>query len=221
MTGFGTWTGEAPDPGTDGSGPGLTAAAASWLPAPVQRAQAIEAQAEAKLARAEKRDREERAERAHDDAVSAYVAGAAMRGEVVSAMDLAAGNVGRTLAEVLSGATGELADRIPVHERGERDYELLDAGEPVLRSGRRYDDGWPSSSYEADSMLRRAADLHTDLVMVQARQASRQGRSAEHLEAERAKANRHHGGDSGTDIIMRYVPTPACDGCGHVRCQCR
>ena len=207
----GTWTGETPE---------AVAEAVSWLPGSVLRAQYLEDVEAAKQARAEKRARADRADEAHNKAVAAYMTGAAMRGEAVSAVDAANGNIGRTVAEVLSGATGELADRIPAHQRGERDYELLDAGEPVIRA--RYDDGWPSSSYEADSMLRRAEGLHGDLVRAQSRLASRQGRAAEHIAAERTKANHSHG----TDLhrggeITRYAPTPACDRCGHVRCECR
>lgn len=190
----------------------------SWLPARVQRAQENEDRQEAKEAREAQRAREAAAEEAHNRAVAAYMADAALRGNPVTAMDAANGNIGYTIGEAIARHM-ELGDRIPVHERGERDYELLDAGEPVIRG--RYDDGWPSSSYEADSICARAADLHSDLVMAQSRLASRQGRAAEHLEAERAKAQRAHGGDvHRSGEISRYAPTPACDRCGHVRCQC-
>jgi hypothetical protein len=58
------------------------------------------------------------------------MAGAAARGEDVSAMDAAAGNVGRTVAEVLAGAAAEVADRVP---KGDREpVNLIDP--PAYRS---------------------------------------------------------------------------------------
>jgi hypothetical protein len=194
VTELATWTGEAPEPEIRQE----PAGSGGWLPASVRRRQAVEEQAERRAERAQRAEQADRVEQAHDRAVAAYMAGAAQRGETVSAMDAATGNIGRTLAEVLSGATGELADRIPKGERGPRDYEILGAGEPVIRS-RRYDDGWPSSSYECDSMLRRAENLHRDLVMTQQRIAGAAGRGAEHVEAERAKAERGHGRDARRD----------------------
>jgi hypothetical protein len=155
--------------------------AAAFLPPGVLRQQAIEDRQEAREAREAQRAREAAAEQAHDRAVAAFMAGAAARGEDVPAMAAAAGNIGRTLAEVLSGATSELADRIPAGERGPRDYELLGAGEPVIHASR--SSGWPSTVYEVDSLLRRASGLHGDL---QAARARRDYPAA--LEAARAKS---------------------------------
>ena len=158
--------------------------AGAWLPPSVRRAQEIEQRAEDREAREAERERLDRAEAAHDRAVAAAVAAAVSRGEDVSVLDAAQGLIGRSVEDVLAGATSELAYRIPKAERGERDYELLDAPEPVIRSR---SDGWPESGYSADRLIQQASDNHRWLVAYQARRASRQGRGAEHVAAVRSE----------------------------------
>lgn len=133
---------------------------ASWLPASVQRAQALEDIAEARAERAAERERISRAEAAHDAAVAAHLASAAMRGEYPAPMDVAAGNVGRDLMDVLAAARGDL----------ERDYaptpvadERFVNGEALTASVQR------AAEYDLDRQLRRAQQLHDDLTAVRAR----------------------------------------------------
>jgi hypothetical protein len=224
MSEFAAWTGETPDAGPEPSGPDLTAAAGSWLPASVQRRIAVEEQAERRLARAADRERQDREESAHERAVGAYRAAAEARGEQVPALAIARGEgLGRSLQDVLGDATAA-ADHEDARQaaRAHREAGLEPAHVEVGRS-----DGWPSSSYELDRQLRQADELHHDRIAYRARLASRQGRSAEHIEAERAKADHARGRDTrrsgyyDAGEITRYAPTPACDRCGHVRCQCR
>lgn len=142
----------------------------SWLPARSQRALILENGAErAEAARAEKTQAERRAQ-LEDQALSAYRASAEGRGEVVSAMALATGQAGRTLADILQGAENAAdheAGRQAAQERKSRtDWDYLDAREPVL-AGR--SSAWPSSEYELDRTISRAEDLHRDLVMYAAR----------------------------------------------------
>jgi hypothetical protein len=189
----------------------------SWLPASVQRRIAVEEQAERREARDAERAREARAEAAGDKALAAYRQQAEGRGEVLSAMALAAGEgIGRSIEAVLGDAMAA-ADREDARQRSRdrrEDVCFIDA-EPVIAGASR--SAWPESEWELNRMLRQADELHHDLVMTQTRQASRAGRSAEHLEAERAKANHAHGHDLHRG---RYLPTPACDRCGYIECQC-
>lgn len=141
---------------------------ASWLPPSVMRAQHLEDVAEARTARQEERDRIARAEVAHDAAVASYIAAAAGRGEVVSAVDVVNGTIGRSLQDVLAGSTAEMADRIPKDQRGEKDYELLIDGAMVSRSAPR-SDGGSAADYALDRQLRRARQLHDDLTAIRTR----------------------------------------------------
>jgi hypothetical protein len=191
----------------------------SWLPASVQRRMAVEDQAERREARRAEAERQDRQESAHERAVGAYRAAAEQRGEVVSALQLAAGQgIGRSVEDVFADAVAaaEREDaRAAARQRHEDGGAVLIDAEPRIRASR---SAWPESEYELDRMLREASELHRSLVMTQSRLASRQGRGAEHIEAMR----RDRGASAaGTGTITRYAPTPACSGCGHVRCQCR
>jgi hypothetical protein len=150
--------------------------------------------AEARRAEAERADR---ADKSHEQSLAAYRAAAEQRGEVVSALALASGEVaGRSLAEVFADALDASAHedaRTAARERRESG-EVVFIDEPVIHGASR--SAWPESERELDRMLRRAADLHTDLVMTQQREASRRGRGAEHIEAHRAAAERGHERDA-------------------------
>jgi hypothetical protein len=140
-----------------------------WLPLAAQRNlihEAAQQRAEAKRAELERADH---ADRAHDKALAAYREAAEARGEYVSAVDVAAGRVpGRTVADVFRGAleAGEREDaRAAVRDRRAAQGEVpLMFGEASI--GR---SGWPQSEYELDRQLRRASDLHRDLVAFMAR----------------------------------------------------
>lgn len=172
--------------------------AAPWLPASVVRAQVLEDAAEAREDRARERERADRAEQAHDAAVAAHLAAAAMRGEYPSPMEVAAGSVGRPLMDVLEAARGDLTEAYrPQAPADERFY-----GEPQVQAKR--SSAWTSSSrsfghdsetpgeYERDSLddhlLRRARELHLDLVHFRG-----QRDHAAAMEAARAKSDAAHG----------------------------
>ena len=217
MTELGTWTGEAPDAAEDAPRAEVaTSAPGSWLPPSVARAQAFEDVAEARAARAERRARVDAAEAAHDGAVGAYMAGAAMRGEVVSAADVASGNIGRSMADVFGDAIAA-ADHEDARQAAKAHREAGREPEHVMVRS----DGWPESSYELDRQLRRAGDLHRDRVMFEARLASRQGRAAGHIEALRRNTSTSLAREVEQGTITRYAPTPVCDRCGYIRCECR
>lgn len=77
----------------------------------------------------------DRADHAQDRAIGAYIQAAAQRGEIVTAMDVINGNVGRTFAEITAGATAALADRVPKEMReslADQGIEVIDV--PVRRS---------------------------------------------------------------------------------------
>jgi hypothetical protein len=140
-----------------------------WLPLAAQRNLIHEAaQQRADAARAEKA-RDARNEAAHEQALQAYRQAAEARGEYVSALELAAGEVtGRTVADVFASAleAAEHEDaRAAARERRERQGEVpVLVGEPSI--GR---SGWPASEYEFDRQLQRASDLHRDFVAYMAR----------------------------------------------------
>jgi pyruvate/2-oxoglutarate dehydrogenase complex dihydrolipoamide acyltransferase (E2) component len=158
----------------------------SWLPGRVQRAMAAEAAAERKEAREAEQQREARQEEAHDKALSLYRSQAEERGEVVSAVALATGQVaGRSIEDVFASAIAG-ADQTDARVKAQEKPDnvcLIDAPEPVIHGARR--SGWPSSEYEADRMLRRAADLHTDLMAYRTRRDY-----GATVEAARAKSGR-------------------------------
>ncbi len=146
-------------------------AGASWLPASVQRRMAAEDGHERAEARRAEAKRADQAEAAREQSLAAYRAAAEQRGEVVSALAIASGEVtGRDLADVLGGAAvaGDRADARETARRRRESGEVVFIDEPVIHGASR-SDGWPSSSYEADSMLRRARGLHSDLVRTMAR----------------------------------------------------
>jgi hypothetical protein len=140
-----------------------------WLPLAAQRNLIHEAaQQRADAVRAE-RDLEGRRDRLHDEALQAYRQAAEARGEYVSALELAAGEVaGRTVQDVFASAleAAEREDaRSAARERRERQGEAhVEFGEPVI--GR---SGWPASEYELDRQLERASALHRDFVAYMAK----------------------------------------------------
>jgi hypothetical protein len=140
-----------------------------WLPPRVQRNLIAEAAQEAAAARRAERARDDRADQANDRALAAYRDAAEQR-EYVSAVALATGQqeAGRTLQEVFAGAleaSNREDARAAVREARERQGDVpLFVGEGSI--GR---SGWPASEYELDRQLRRASDLHRDLVAYQAR----------------------------------------------------
>ena len=141
-----------------------------WIPPRAARLQAAEDARERQEARRAEAERADRAEQAHDAALSQYAAQAESRGEVISAIQLATGQgLGRTTADILADAQGA-ADREDARQasRDQReDVHYIGANEPTLHASR--SDGWPGSSYEAARLLRRARDLHADLVAVRAK----------------------------------------------------
>ncbi len=145
------------------------AGAGSWLPASVQRRMAPEDAHERAEARRAKLERADQADQARERSLAAYRAAAEQRGEVVSAMALASGEVtGRDLGDVFADATAA-ADREDARQRA-RDRresgEVVFIDEPVIRDAGRSEPLW---TYEMDRELRRAHDLHGDLVQVMAR----------------------------------------------------
>ena len=142
----------------------------AWLPASVQRRQAAEDARERAEARRADRERAEADERRHEAAVQAWAAAAEVRGEAVSAMQLATGEgIGRSLGDVFAEARAA-ADREDgraeaLRRRLDESGELIYA-EPRIHASR---SGWPESERELDRMLRRADELHRDLVAVRAR----------------------------------------------------
>lgn len=180
---------------------------ADWLPDRVRRAQAIEAQREAREGRDAERARQERADTGHDRALAAYRAGADQRGEEVTAMALATGqDIGRTLGDVLGDAqlAAEREDgRATARERHQRDdVEYIGGAEPRIHASR---SDWPESEYELGRMIREAQDSRSWIAGYRTRVASRRGQAAEHIEAERAAARRAHEGDvyRGQPMISR------------------
>jgi hypothetical protein len=112
-------------------------AGAPWLPPAVRAAQLREDAAEARESRRAEGEAETRREAAHEQALAMYRAGAEARGEVVNAMDLAAGRVpGRPLADILAGAAalGDRQDALEEARRGRSDAEPLhiEFGDPVI-----------------------------------------------------------------------------------------
>jgi hypothetical protein len=157
--------------------------AAGWLPARVQRAQAAEEAAERREARRAEAARAERAEAAREKSLSAFRAAAELRGEVVSALALAAGEVaGRTLGDIFADArrAGDREDALAASR--DRREELVYVDEPVIAGASRSEP--LVSEYALGREIRRAAGLHSDLMAVRARHDYR---AAE--EAARAKAS--------------------------------
>lgn len=137
-----------------------------WLPASVRRRQLAEEAAERREARRAEQERADRAERLHDAAVAQYLAAAAVRGEEGTVEALVTGaELGRSVTDVLAEAQAA-ADREDARAAArERRAEYLGDTGDIGRSS----DGWPSSAYEADRLIRQARDLHSGLVMARAR----------------------------------------------------
>lgn len=171
---------------------------AGWLPAGVQRRQAVEDQAERREARQAERDRADRQEQAAERALGAYRAAAEARGESIGAVELATGQgLGRGLDDIFSDAIAA-ADHEDARQAARAHREAGIEPEHIM-VGR--SDGWPSSAYEAGRMVRQAGQLHRDLVMTQAREASRRGRFGEHAAAVRSE---HTGTGREYDIGREY-----------------
>jgi hypothetical protein len=155
----------------------------SWLPERVQRRQDAEDRAEEREARRAEKAQEDAAEAAQEKALAAYREQAEMRGEHISAMDLATGRIpARTVQDVFRDAMAA-ADREDARTAAREQREAqggahVEFGEPVI--GRSW---WPQSEYELERELELASDLHRDLVLFRAR---RNYPAAE--EAARAKA---------------------------------
>lgn len=84
------------------------------------------------------RARVARHEQLADRAVAAAISEAARRGEYVSPVDAVNGRIGRTVEEILLGAQGEVADRVPkpLREPNPDRGVWLGAGEPVILPAR-------------------------------------------------------------------------------------
>jgi hypothetical protein len=81
-----------------------------------------------------KRARVARHEQLADRAIATAISEAASRGEYVSPVDAVNGRIGRTLEEILLGAQGAVADRVPVALREPNPDRgvWLGAAEPVI-----------------------------------------------------------------------------------------
>jgi hypothetical protein len=146
-----------------------------WLPPSVARRMAAEEQRERREAREAERARQAHAEAAQDRAVALYAAQAQARGEDLGAMQLASGRgLGRTVEETLADAVAA-ADHQDAREgaraKREAGAELahVEVGHVEVGRSAGRPDGWPSSSYELERMIREAQGLHRDLVAVRAR----------------------------------------------------
>jgi hypothetical protein len=113
----------------------------SWLPPGVRRAQYLEAQEEARETREAERARAERAERRWDEAVTAALRNAELRGEYVDLAGRLSGYTGaRTVADVLESArlASEREDQVAAakasREPGELAHVFVD--EPVILAAR-------------------------------------------------------------------------------------
>ena len=86
----------------------------SWLPAQSRRFLAAEQREDDSQEREARRARVARHEELANRAIAAHISEAAARGEYVSPVDAVNGRIGRTVEEILLGARGEVADRVPV-----------------------------------------------------------------------------------------------------------
>jgi hypothetical protein len=143
----------------------------SWLPAAAQGRIEAEERAEEREARRAEAEREVQREQRHESAMAAYAAAAGERGEVVSALAIARGEVaGRTVGDVfadaLAAADREDARSASRQRREDGDVVFIDS-EPRIHGVSR--SAWPASEWELDRTLRQASELHRDLVAVRAR----------------------------------------------------
>jgi hypothetical protein len=178
-----------------------------WLPARVQRAMAVEdarERAEAKRADAE---REARREQKHETALALYRQQCDDRGEYVSALALARGEVtGRTLGDIMADAQAS-ADRDNARAAARDRYKdggdwcYIGSGEPVIRE--------PVSrseivnEYELSRAIAQLEDGRTWMAGYMMRLASRCGQAAEHIEAVREA----RGSSPTSTLTSRQAPT--------------
>jgi hypothetical protein len=172
-----------------------------WLPVAAQRNLIHEEALRRRDAAVAERELEARRADLHEKNLHAYRQAAEARGEYVSALELATGQVtGRTMADVFRDAreAGDREDaRAAVRARKEAQGEV-----PVLvGEGSIGRSGWPGSEYELNSQLERASDLHRDLVAYRARR-----NYPEAAEAARAKSSASRSAYPSDEI------TRACDG---------
>jgi hypothetical protein len=174
----------------------------SWLPVRVQRALAAADAAERREARHAEAARADAADAAREKSLAAYKAAAELRGEVVSAVALASGEVaGRTVADVFADAraAGD-RDDARAAARDRRD-ELVYVDEPVIHAGR---SAPLVAEYALDRQLRRADELHRDLVALRARYDYPAAEAIARAKSEVGQAIRSAGdGDDGPDA---YIP---------------
>jgi hypothetical protein len=138
---------------------------AMWLPPRVARLQEAEDARERRETRREEAERAEAAEAAADKSLSAYRLAAEARGESVSAVALATGEgIGRSMADVFADAVAA-ADHEDARQGAKAKREAGIEPDHVM-VGR--SDGWPESAYQADRQIRRADELHRDLVRYKA-----------------------------------------------------
>lgn len=157
-----------------------------WLPPGIAQRIAAEERAAQREAQRAEQEREALREAKHDRAMDSYRVQAQERGEHVSAIDLATGNVGgRTVADVFADAAAAAAreDARQASRDRREDVVFIDR-EPVLHGTRR--SAWPESEYELDRLLSRADDLHSDLMAVRTRR-----NYGATVEAARAKSAGH------------------------------
>ena len=141
-----------------------------WLPPSVAARIADEEAHELAAAKRDEAQRADQADQARERGLEAYRVAAGARGEVVSALAIARGEVaGRSLGEIFGDAR-DAADREDARASARQRREDGDDvyfGEPVIHGAAR--SAWPSSDYELDRLMRHADELHRDLVAVRAR----------------------------------------------------
>jgi hypothetical protein len=148
----------------------------------VRRAQLADERQHDRELRREQREREHRREAARDRAEAQAYAQAILRGEDVSPLDMAGGNLGRTWEEITGGPAAAVADRIPREHREPVNY-LGDWGAPALAVGEapaqrsRCADASAQhlppgfGLYGLDRQIAEAEALHRDLITYQARRS--------------------------------------------------
>ena len=110
----------------------------SWLPPSVRRAQYLEAQAEAREARAAEAAREEAAEARRAQALTQAAQEAQARGDVLDVLALARGQVpGRPISEILAaaveaGAAADRGDQVRLQREGTGAPVHIEVGPPVI-----------------------------------------------------------------------------------------
>ena len=140
----------------------------SWLPAQSQRMLAEEQRKDDSRDREEGRARAARHEEMANRAIASAISEATARGEYVSPVDAINGRVGRTVEQVLLGAQGEVADRVPKPLRPPPDAVWLGAAEPTILPGSpvkrsiaaraRHWMEWQQKKREAEEAERRTRD---------------------------------------------------------------